>query len=371
MFDPVKPYLKNLWGWKTSKKIIVIQSDDWGAQRTSSPKAFEEILRMGIPINRCHYGLFDSLERNDDLIDLFETLQGFKDSRNIPVKFTANCLMANPNYEQIRSHDYERYFYEPVADMSKRYPRSNQIVNLWKIGLNAGFFIPQLHGREHLQTERWLKSLQERDPIIQLCFEHEMYGVSSHLYSPRRKTYLAALDYESTSHRAEMSKVLSDAIALFHSIFGFNSASFIPPNYVWDDYIESILAEKGVGCIQSAWVQRVSEFSRAQAVKQRHYQGQRNSLGQIYIVRNVEFEPASNFRRDWVTSALSDIAAAFMLKTPAVISTHRVNYVGHLSSENRKRGLGLLSDLLTKALQRWPELEFWTTDELAAAIRGN
>jgi hypothetical protein len=53
---------------------------------------------------------------------------------------------------------------------------------------------------------------------------------------------------------------------------------------------------------------------------------------------------------------------------PATISTHRVNYIGFLDSQNRDRGSKQLSILLNKILKTWPEVEFMTSVGLGDLI---
>ena len=75
--------------------------------------------------------------------------------------------------------------------------------------------------------------------------------------------------------------------------------------------------------------------------------GKTTRKGLKVITRNCFFEPATS-GKDWVDSCLSDISTSFRLHNPAVLSTHRVNYVGRLSGANRERGLNQLSKLLVK-----------------------
>ena len=157
---------------------------------------------------------------------------------------------------------------------------------------------------------------------------------------------------------------------LFKETLGFAPESFIAPNYNWDLAIETALNDNNIAIIQSSRAQQISQLSRQGKTVARHYQGQHNSLGQVYTVRNVQFEPAANPHLDWVGSALSEIGSAFLFKKPAIVSTHRVNYVGHLCADNRSRNLKLLEQLIESVLQRWPDVQFWTTAELGHAMRG-
>jgi len=71
-----------------------------------------------------------------------------------------------------------------------------------------------------------------------------------------------------------------------------------------------------------------------------------------------------NPNRDWVNSCLAQISSAFHWNKPAVICSHRINYIGFIDEKNRDRGLRDLNLLLKKIIQKWPEVKFISTDEL-------
>ena len=101
--------------------------------------------------------------------------------------------------------------------------------------------------------------------------------------------------------------------------------------------------------------------------------GDRNQYNQIYITRNCFFEPSSSgFEKpsntDWIGNCMKEIEIAFRWNKPAVISSHRVNYIGYLHPENREKSLKQLSELLSRMLKKWPDIEFMTSSELGDLI---
>ena len=54
-------HASNVPGWRTKRKIVVIESDDWGSIRMSSLEAFNNLLKAGMRENLNHYNLYDSL----------------------------------------------------------------------------------------------------------------------------------------------------------------------------------------------------------------------------------------------------------------------------------------------------------------------
>ena len=95
-----------------------------------------------------------------------------------------------------------------------------------------------------------------------------------------------------------------------------------------------------------------------------HYQGQKNEFNQRFLMRNVFFEPTINPNFRWEQDCLNRIEIAFRWKKPAIISSHRLNYIGSLHPENRAQNLIRLQLLLEAVIKKWPEVRFVSSDEL-------
>ena len=80
------------------------------------------------------------------------------------------------------------------------------------------------------------------------------------------------------------------------------------------------------------------------------------------------YEPTDSRGLDWVAFTVKQIEAAFRWKRPAVISSHRVNFCGHIDSKNRVEGLESLKKLLGAIIKKWPEVEFISASELGKMI---
>jgi len=87
-----------------------------------------------------------------------------------------------------------------------------------------------------------------------------------------------------------------------------------------------------------------------------------------YEVRNVVFEPTDDRGFDWVDYAFKQIQTAFFWHRPAIISSHRVNFCGHIDPKNRKMGIDALKVLLQRIVKKWPEIEFMSADQLGDLI---
>ena len=113
-------------------------------------------------------------------------------------------------------------------------------------------------------------------------------------------------------------------------------------------YLENLLKENGVKYIQGLINQlEPREGDSWSYSKKYHYQGQKNSLGQRYLIRNAFFEPTINPRFDWESDCLKRIDLAFKFRKPAIVSSHRLNYMGYLNPKNRSENLLKLKSLFS------------------------
>lgn len=358
----LRKHSMNVRGWRTGRKIVVIESDDWGAIRLPGAELLEKIKGWGIKMDKDPMLRNDALASKEDLQRLFETLQ------NIPVKrkpiITANTIVANPDFERIEAGGFQRYFFEPFTKTLRKYPSHQGAFDLWKSGMVEKLFHPQFHGREHLQVNRWMYGLQKRDSETARLFYEKIYAVCGTASTEKRRSYLAAYDWDTEEDRELIVESIQQGLELFESLFGYRSKSAIAPNYVWSSDLERVYAENGVKYLQGALLQRSPQTGPEKSKLIRHYMGEVNNHNQRYLIRNCRFEPSLDKESDTVADCLKQISTAFLWKKPAVIVSHRVNYIGYIDPKNRESNLGKLDDLLRRIVKRWPDVEFMTSDQL-------
>ncbi len=362
----VSRHKNNIPGWRTNRKIVVIESDDWGSIRMPSRKIYEKLLKAGLRVDLCPYNKYDSLASEEDLSALFGVLTKFQDKNGNHPVITANSLVANPDFEKIKDTGFKEYHFEPFTKTLERYPNHSGSFKLWQEGMEKKLFHPQFHGREHLNVRRWMKQLQMGSKETMLAFENQLFGISTNITTEKRKSYLAALDWDDESDLAYHKELLSEGLDLFEDFFKYKSTSYIATNYTWDPEIESTLAGKGVRFIQGAGTQSKPGLSGNTLI--RHWLGQKNAFGQTYLTRNCSFEPSLNEKKDWVSSCLKEMEIAFFWKKPAVISSHRLNFIGFINESNRNRNLKYLESLLKTIVKKWPEVEFLSSEQLGEVI---
>lgn len=370
--ETFRVHLSNIPGKCINRKIIVFESDDWGSIRTFSAEAYKQMKQHGLDVDANHYG-YDSLESNIDLEELFNLLLGFKDCTGRPPVFTSFCNMANPDFDRIKAESFNEYYYETIDKTIRKYPNHDRLLHYWKEGENNRLFCPQLHGREHIHIGRWWELLSSGDEGIRKAFE--LYSVGPSAYRGiSYPNYLGALHPTKSDEIPGLHKILEDAGRFYQEYLGHPPESFVAPNAEEPAELESTLHKIGIKTITRA-KRRTYPLGDGKYKKEWNWPGKINRYGQVILVRNAFFEPVcfgepdKAHITDWVDRCLKQISIAFAWYKPAVISTHRVNYVGSIKPENRYKGLRELKRLLTQILKKWPDVKFMTSLELGETIR--
>ncbi|TLX75666.1 hypothetical protein E9993_08895 [Labilibacter sediminis] len=357
--------LRNIVGWQSSRKIVVFESDDWGSIRMPSKNAYKRLEQKGLAFDRRdskRFNQYDSLATSGDLENLFELLEGFKDKNGAHPVFTAMSVMANPAFDKIKENGFTSYDYEPFTETLNRYPGCENSFNLWKEGMQKGLFVPQMHGREHLNVFSWMNALKAGDKDTLLAFEEGLWSFVPDKKKLANTYFQQAFALKDIAEIEEQREILKTGLDLFVQFFGYRATYFVPPNGVLNNALNSTLVKNGIKLRSTTKIQK-EPVGEGTFKKRLHYLGQKDRNGLTYIIRNCTFEP-SNTKIDWVDNCLKEIEASFKWNKPAIIGSHRVNYIGAISKDNRSNGLNQLNELLTRTLKAWPDVEFMTTAQL-------
>ena len=365
MIERLKKNLINIPGKRLKKKLLVFESDDWGAIRIPSKKVRDLFLSKKLLSNSDPFSMFDALESESDMLSLYEVLHQFKDAKGNHPIFTTNFVVGNPDFDKIRESDFQHYYYECFTETYKKYENSSNTFGLIQDGIRDGLILPQYHAREHLNFILWMELLQNNNKSFHEALKHHFFAIDFNDFSNRRQNLMATYDYYSKESLNLIKESIEDGLQLFKDTFKMNSRTTIAPCYVWDNKVEEVFLQHGVKYMQGSRFQQIPNENTTQFKKKFHYNGQKNNLGQTYFLRNGLFEPATNENIDWVDKCLESIRIAFKWNKPAIIGTHRLNYIGSMAPENRKQNLADLSELLSRIIDYWPDVEFVSSDELA------
>jgi len=358
-------------GWHTKRHIVVIESDDWGSIRMPSKEVYEQLLYDGFDVDKDLFSKYDSLERGEDLSSLFEVLQSVKDKNGNPAIMTANSVVVNPDFDKVEADGFATYHYELTTETYKHQPGCENSHVLIQQGMSEKVWQPQLHGREHLNVIRWMKALQSEDEITRLCFGQRHFSLTK-ASSPKVKArFMDAFANAAPESLKYETAILQEAADLFEKQYGFRSKSFIAPCYIWKRELEPVMKECGIDYLQGLSLQQIPVNDEPLKYKSKyHYLGQKNKLGQTYLVRNAFFEPYKGGAVDWTDECLKRVEIAFNCHKPAIISTHRLNFIGALDVAFRDNNLKKLEALLLNITKHWPDVEFMSSDQLGDVING-
>ena len=357
----------NARGWKTNHKYLIIESDDWGAIRMPSLEVYQKLMENSIPVDKFSFDKHDSLESEEDLNALFNVLTSVEDSKGNPAVLTAYQVMANPNFEAIEKNGRTKYVYETILETYKRNPHTQNSFALIQKGMQMGVFIPQFHGREHIHVRRWMEAINSESSKEQLAYQNQAiistYGIDD--VKPYKKDYFKGFDYETGNEAKEIEDIHRDGLRLFKDIFGIDSLTFTAQGSVLGNHMYPILKQEGVRLIPGFQLHPNGNLSYKTINK---FWGQKTKFNQTYWRRNILFEPSSNQNLDWVKKCLIEIEIAFRWGKPAILSPHRMNFIGSIFEDNRKISLNKLEILLKSAIQKWPDIQFISSAKLAEII---
>ena len=122
--------LINIPGWYTNRKIVVIESDDWGCIRMPSIETLKKLTNKNVRFNlELGYDKNDTIASQSDLEHLFDVLNSVRDKNNNAAVLTANSVVANPNFDLIKDSNFTKYHYELITEtMAKYYPHANPFI---------------------------------------------------------------------------------------------------------------------------------------------------------------------------------------------------------------------------------------------------
>lgn len=355
----------NQMGFHTDKKILVIDSDDWGSIRMPSREVYNTLLADGDCVDKDAFLRYDCLEREEDLYALYDMLSELTDINGRHPCITANFAVANPDFSKINL-EQNQYAYESIEETYRRYYPECNILKIIKDGIEKKLFFPQLHAREHMNVIRWMNDLENENPETQKALKYHMIGIGASFSKLNQFGYMDALNYDSKTEVSFLENYIIDAVGMFKNIFGYSSETFVASCYTWTDVIEEVLAKEGVRCMKTqCWQKRFLGKGTSIYFPKIHYTGEIGKHQMRFLIRNCEFEPSLNGHSEaHFNDCIRTVEEAFANGKPAIINSHRVNYIGALDEENAQKSRNELQRLLHILMDKYPTIEFMTANEL-------
>lgn len=338
--------------WRCEEPVVAFESDDWGLKRNSQ----ETLLsKFGTPSEKAE----EETEKSEDLEKLYGLLESFKDKSGRPACFTANFIMASPDFEAIKTGQFKQYY-----DLFLDETMPAQLLEKYKEGIKRKVFFPQYHGRYHFWPRAWLRDLQQGNQGALELFNARCNAGLSLLKGNLWRYHSEYLDWNVGyySKTEEILPYLKEALEVFKRIFGYQPLSTIPPHYIYSK--EAALAWRALGIkyIQGMNYSILRKARNNQPVIRQHYLGELLSDGLFCLARTVKFEPRPERTKQGLKAALGQISVLLENRIPVIIDTHRINYTGRYRDE----ALRQLGELLNFLKEQNPV--FITSAELGQAI---
>ncbi len=366
----LKNHIKNIRGWRTDRKLIVFAVDDYGNIRINSKDARESLVNSGVKLYN-HFDLLDSIDTKEDYEMLFDVLNAVKDKNRKNAIFTTYSLPCNINFEEsgLRGEYVPEDLNITYKRLSSEFKDYDGAYETLKLGIDQEFIKPQFHGREHLNIQLINNLFREKNPILLSNIKYKcMASIPSHFDLPGVKFNQSFAFWDENEIEAHKN-IIKDGLSRFEKTFGYKSLTFTPPaqqlhpdlyNYIKDFDVISVDTER----------KAKRHLGRGKFLIEKNILGEIKCDKLTSIVRNCVFEPTTG-SIDWVNFTFKQIEAAFFWNKPAIISSHRVNFCGHIDQNNRKEGLSALKQLLQKIIRRWPDVEFISVDMLVKMMNKN
>lgn len=360
-------HISNILGKTTNRHLLAFFIDDYGAVINDSSESQKKIASLGYDLTKNRFTQFDALETDDDIDGLFEVLSSFTDINGNNAVWTPLAVPANPDFENIKKCNFEEYFFKTNDDI---YPLSNNrqhVYDLIKEGIRKRIFVPQFHGREHINVRMLMNALKEQKPEAYLPF------MNNSLYTFRTNdgkfSSSMAFKFYDINDLNSYDTIIKEGLNAFEHVYGYRAIHFNAPGERENSVIDKYLFNNGIKYIETDKIKR-NPIGNGQSRIQIHWNGQMNNYNQRYIIRNCVFEPTADIGVDWVDYTFRQIEIAFKWKKPAIVSGHRVNFAGGISEKNRQIGLKALSMLLKKVTDKYNDIEFVSSEDLFKIMYG-
>jgi hypothetical protein len=357
-------HLKNFSGKKLNRKFLAFAVDDYGNVRLHSNQARERLEKVGVKINN-RFDAYDAIDTTEDYQILFEALQVVKDIKGNSAIFTPYVLTCNTDFQAT----IEQNKFVP-EDLPVTYKKLAALDNAYEgaydtllEGIKSNLIRPQFHGREHLNVQLIDALLELKDPILMANLENQSMAGLNGVSAWPTIGYNEAFSFWNTSVLERHQMIIKDGLERFKKIYGNTSLTFTPPAQQLHPSLYGFVGDNGVIGVQRSRSELV-HLGEGKFQKFNNQLGKKDLGGTIKIVRNCVFEPTIR-DMDWVSFTMKQIEAAFFWGKPAIISSHRVNFCGHIDPKNREKGITYLKNLLKQILKKWPDVEFVGVDEIA------
>ena len=314
--------------------VVIFESDDWGAGPLDQTKA---------------------------LAGLRETLARFKDSTGRTPVATLGVVLATADTRRIRDAGGIEYF---PASLSE--PIYAPLREVMEEGVQQGVFALHLHGMEHY----WPQTLMHaavKDSSVRDWLQSDGIPITEALPSPLQARWTDASILPSRELESDVLRAaITEETNLFATCFNGRPRVAVATTFVWTGEVEAAWAKEGIDVIITPGARYTCRDATGNpgGVDKRMVNGELSKSGQIYLVRDVYFEPMQGHTPERL---VKDAKERSRLGRPCLVEMHRFNFIG--AAEKCETSLRVLETALEQLQRTFPKIRFMTSLELAEAIR--
>lgn len=312
--------------------VLVLESDDWGAGPLHQAEALRRLAAL---------------------------LQRTRDRSGHPALMTLGVVLEVPDGARIAASDCTEYHGLPLADR-----RFEAVRAAMQAGIAVNVFAPQLHGQCHYWPPALLAAAQA-DAAVRAWLVASEPAATEALPSPLQSRWVDATRLPSCALAPDaIRSAVAVEAAAYQAVFGDAPQVAVATTFVWNDDVETAWAEIGVATIITPGRRATCRTGDGKpgCVDRCMLTGERAGAGQIYLVRDVYFEPALGHLPQRLVDGL---AARSRQGRACLVEIHRFNFLQACDAS-----LSSLETALSSALARWPTLRFASSLELARALEG-
>ena len=343
---------------------VVFESDDWGACENAIDAACSDKIAVA---HKKHKGEdcreLGTLESVDDLERLYRLLEKHQGADGLPAVFTAFVCVGNPDYEAIGQSGFKEYRDIGLDEGVPPGWERGDIAGKLREGLDRGVFAPEFHANlHHTSPKLWLELLNEDSPngrVARDLFALRCYYQGIHLPEYHKLDIREQFQWVETGVRrfkrifgvAPTAAVTSDAFPETEIVWSLNGIKVVCLKNCRNHNGEVVVYHTKPWNMQDVYTP-LGAYNEL--------------LDVVYLTRNAFFElqPPHGCPAETLLGVVDNCLNVH--HEPAIISTHRVNYVS-LDKEMAGRRHAELETLLAGLCKRG--VSFLTTAEVGQLYR--
>jgi len=340
-------------GFRFSRPLVLLQSDDWGRVGVRDAEGLEELRAAGLNVGERPYDLY-SLETAEDVQEVAEVLQGLRDSAGEPPCLEMNFVVANVDFAASAANGFREIALTQLADGLPGHWNWNRpgLHDAYHAGVQGKVFSPALHGTTHFCQQAVARELSrggERGDLLRTLWKSEtpyiywrMPWVGYEYWDPEQAPAKRFIP------ETEQARWIDWAAGAYQKLFQDKAVSACAPGYRAESTTHRAWKNAGVRIVQNGPGTRRAP----------HW----DEFGLLHTYRALDFEPALNLQMRW--EDFVENAASWLTRgLPFILSLHSVNFHSTLAPY-RQRTLPMLQDFLDALTKEYPDLLFVNSRQL-------